>query len=582
MATSFRAGWTQLSTDFPNYYTAAVLVMRGQPLRDYYDWTWFARQMNYAGVERQLGAYTPQTPLTMLPMMPLAGLPPLAAKRVWLSLDLVFLAATVWMLGRMTRIRWEYISLLLLCGWGSLTANAVNGQYYIFLLSLIVLVIYYFERGRFGAAGFVSGVAFCLKLYTGPLFLLFAAKRCWRAMVMMLAATSLLGAIAIALFGWGDVLYYLRHVLPRTLEGGSIDPYNPGVPTISTLLRRLWVRDPALNPNPILDAPGFFFFAQSTVRLALTTLAVFGVAVSNKSDRLREFAVLLLAVLLLSTSVASYTFVLLLPPIVLLLDGASRLRTIYLASSYILLNNNIGMAWLFPKVWLLVILFILAGSTLWRSIVWPRAVAAAILIILVSAANTIQRMSDYRQEPGRRYRQISVGQSLFAGYPTMTRWGLFYQGMGDQRRGEDGYLLRWVHGDRMEQLGFHGYALQPRAPDAEGPVWFELVANRTSRLMRFDPRTGASAESNLASDSIARNEAPISPDGKWKVYVEEDIVSRRLWIENTATGEKRMLAGGACDSFSPTWELDSSAVVFASDCGRAFGLPALYRAPIER
>ena len=52
------------TTDFPNYYTAARLVRSGGHLRDFYDWTWFQRQMNVAGFERQLGAYTPQPPLT--------------------------------------------------------------------------------------------------------------------------------------------------------------------------------------------------------------------------------------------------------------------------------------------------------------------------------------------------------------------------------------------------------------------------------------------------------------------------------------------------------------------------------------
>src|SRR5438067_364040 len=110
MSTAFRAGWTQSSTDFPNYYTAAALVRERKPLRSFYDWTWFARQMNYAGVERQLGAYTPQTPLTMLPMVGLAGLPLQDAKRVWLAINLALLAAVVYMLARATGISLERIA----------------------------------------------------------------------------------------------------------------------------------------------------------------------------------------------------------------------------------------------------------------------------------------------------------------------------------------------------------------------------------------------------------------------------------------------------------------------------------------
>ena len=142
MSTAFRTGWNQLSTDFPNYYTAAVLVRQEKPLRNFYDWTWFAKQMNYAGVEKQLGAYTPQTPLTVLPMIGLAGLPVQQAKRIWLALNLVLLAASVYLLAQATGFTFEQIALLALCGFGSLAANFVTGQYYIFLLFLITLTFY--------------------------------------------------------------------------------------------------------------------------------------------------------------------------------------------------------------------------------------------------------------------------------------------------------------------------------------------------------------------------------------------------------------------------------------------------------
>src|SRR6516165_10539740 len=95
LAGPFLGGWMNAETDFPNYYPAAVLVREHQPLHRFYDWTWFARQMNYAGNGTQIGAYTPQTPLTMLPMVALAGFPPQTAKRIWLVCDLLFLGATI-------------------------------------------------------------------------------------------------------------------------------------------------------------------------------------------------------------------------------------------------------------------------------------------------------------------------------------------------------------------------------------------------------------------------------------------------------------------------------------------------------
>src|SRR5262245_55146774 len=71
VSAAFRTGWTRISTDFPNYYIGAVAARHHDSLPNLYDWTWFARQMSYAGIENQLGGYVPQSPATMLPIIPL-------------------------------------------------------------------------------------------------------------------------------------------------------------------------------------------------------------------------------------------------------------------------------------------------------------------------------------------------------------------------------------------------------------------------------------------------------------------------------------------------------------------------------
>jgi hypothetical protein len=582
MGTAFRTGWTQSSTDFPNYYTAAVLVREGKPLPSFYDWTWFAKQMNYAGIERQLGAYTPQTPLTMLPMVGLAGLPVQDAKRVWLAVNLALLAAVIYMLARATGISFEQIALLAFCGFSSLALNFVYGQYHVFLLFLITLTFYWMNRNYCTASGFLSGAAFGLKLYTGPLLLYFAAKRRWRSVAGMSIASACAAALAVALFGWGDVRYYLTHVLPRTLEGGSIDPYNPGVPAISTLLRRLFMREPELNPNPALHAPWLFFFARTAVQLGLITFTALGVAWTKNSDHHRDFAWFVILLVLLSTSTASYTFVLLLAPVAILLKDASPWKSAYLVSSYILLNANLKPVWLFPKVWLLLLLFVVVGVEHWRAIPARWAVCAAVPILMFSLADARRNMLAYGKEPGRRYQQIAAATgSLLSAYPVITRSGLFYQGMGDERKGEDGYLLYWLHGGRLDRLGFGGYALHPVAPTVNGPVWFELIAHRTATIMRFDPSTGSAAPAPLPAGAGTSDPA-LSPDGKWAAITRTSATSEQIWIRNLTTGKEEELAGGNCNNSSPAWELDSSAIIFASDCGRAFGLSVLYRAPIAQ
>ncbi len=135
---SLYRGWMQIETDFPNYYTAAALTLQHAPLRNFYDWTWFQRQINYAGWGLQLGGYIPHSPLTMLPMLPLAKLPPMTAKRVWLAVNVAFLFAAIWILANLSALPVSGLLLAAMAGYQALSLNFVFGQYYVFILLLLV------------------------------------------------------------------------------------------------------------------------------------------------------------------------------------------------------------------------------------------------------------------------------------------------------------------------------------------------------------------------------------------------------------------------------------------------------------
>jgi Tol biopolymer transport system component len=77
-----------------------------------------------------------------------------------------------------------------------------------------------------------------------------------------------------------------------------------------------------------------------------------------------------------------------------------------------------------------------------------------------------------------------------------------------------------------------------------------------------------------ASDSVS------SPDGRWVAFESARNGPKQIWLRNIASGAEELLTSGNCNSTSPEWELDSKAIIFASDCGRGIGLPALYRARV--
>jgi hypothetical protein len=572
LARPFRGGWTQLNTDFPNYYTAAVLIRQGQPLHNYYDWTWFQRQMNLAGVEHQLGNYNPHTPLTALPLIGLTELAPLRAKQVWLLCNLGFLAMTLWLLSRMTRFRMEQVWLLAFCGYFSLRTNFLYGQYYVFLLFLLTLSFYCLHRENHTLGGLLAGLAFGLKLYGGPFLLYFIAKRNWKAVFGMIAAMAAMGIVAVALFGWHDTVYYATQIFPRSLESGAIDPYNPGVPTFSTMLRHYLVREPELNPHPLWEGPWMFFFLRTFVTVAVVVFLFLGVSLKPSTDR-RDFAWFVIAAVLLSTNSASYTFILLLLPLVLLLEESPPWQRAFFVGFYILLTAPLGLTSLFPKVWLLIALFVMLGWERGRGPSRRWIVGATALSLLIAFVDARQHMRAYAEEPGQRFERVAVEEgAIFSAYPAVSRAGIFYQSIDGER-----YVLRWLHDNRDEELAFAGEAFHPITTMPDGPIYFEIVANRTSTMMQFDPTTRQTS-SSLARVPVDTLKPEASPDGKWTAFTSSRNGPEQVWLRHLADGREMLLTGGNCNSSSPAWALDSKSILFASDCGRAFGLPALYRA----
>jgi hypothetical protein len=536
--------------------------------------------MNYAGFEWQLGAYTPQTPLTMLPILELTRFAPQTAKRIWLVCNLIFLGATVWLLSRVTRFRAERIALVAFCGYGSLYMNFLYGQYYVFLLFLLTLAFYCLHRQRATAGGFLLGIVFGLKLYGGPFLIYFAAKRNWKAIAAMLMAIVFVAFMAVAMFGWKDIVFYATQILPRSLEGGSVDPYHPGNPTISTLLRHTFVPEPELNPQPLWNSPWSFFFLRSLALFALLVFTFLGLAVRRAGNEKRDFAWFVIAVLLLSTSVASYSFIVLLLPVVLLLEEESQSVRIVLLVCFVLLCAPLPYRLdpFFPKVWLLLGLYFIAGRSSWR-LLRPNLVAAALTIVVLAALLDAHRhIVSFRNEPGQRFERIAVEKGeLFASSPAISPFGLFYQTMGKDR-----YVLSWMHGDQIEKISFEGQVLNPFAA-ADGRIRFELASNGHSRMMEFNPLNHEVAQLPSGLPEEMSRDSKVSPNGEWEAFAAALGGSRQIWVRDLATGKARQLTGGTCNSVAPEWEMDSNSILFASDCGRAYGLPSLYRAklPLE-
>jgi hypothetical protein len=628
LGTSFRKGWTQVETDFPNYYTAAVLARQHQPLERFYEWRWFQRQMNYTGTERQLGGYIPQTPLAMLPFLPLSALAPQTAKQVWLALNLIMLGVTAIMLARLANVSASLILLIALAGYMSLDSNFVLGQYYVFVLFFATIGVWLLLRGHAFGSGFTMGAICMLKLYSAPMALYFLWKRQWRALAGMVAACAGFAALSIAWFGWRANSFYVQYVLSRASENAILDPYHPTIGTLTNLLRRSFIFEPELNPQPVTNAPFAFFFLRPLLTLAILILPLLAMRRDKISEK-RELAWFLIATIFFSPNTALYVFVVLLLPVALLLDGASMRRAAALVAVYALLSLPLesSYSWLFPKVWILLSVFIAAGAGYWSNLRPGPVIAAAVAIALFSFVDAVRRDRNYQLEPPRKFAAIELQPgSIYASSPAASNAGIVFESMG-----AGGYVLN-------RTMAFDGHAFHPTTPASGSPIYFELVSHGHSHIVTTaDPGSVLAEGTNPAVSPDGRRlayiaqgrlvihgegtlytpghvddaawfpdgkhlafssggiiydstgmreivhggEPAVSPDGRTIAFTATRDGIRQVWIEELSTKTTHEITAGACNSYAPAWQPDSRSLIFASDCDRGLGLPRLFRGTIK-
>jgi len=99
-----------------------------------------------------------------------------------------------------------------------------------------------------------------------------------------------------------------------------------------------------------------------------------------------------------------------------------------------------------------------------------------------------------------------------------------------------------------------------------------------SQILQIDLATG---ENEVLVDDTTELAGPsISPDRSRLVYTSRRTGNWQVWIKDLATHRDVEVTKGRCNSLAPAWDLDSSEIVFSSDCNRGLNLPALFRMPV--
>ena len=416
--------WKTLNTDFPNYYLAATLVRDHVDPSRAYEWVWLQRQKDHRSIDQPVIGLAPITPFSTLAVLPLTSLRPLAAKHAWLLLQACLLLVLLPLLREITEQPLRRVAMLMVICF-PLHRNLLYGQFYILLLLLLTAACWAAQRGRGKLAGSLVGLAAACKVFPIVFICYFVRKRNWSALSAAVMSLLVAAAVSVAMFGWPMHRTYLLQVLPWTLRGEVLPPYSLASGSLSSLLHRLFVREPEWNPHPWFANPTLFVVFHPVLQALLLAPALLLMGPGAKDHRriALEWSALLTATLVISSSPASYLFTLLILPVAALWQQSPR-SSIKLAS--FLLFLGIGYpAWNtadaeglhallhVPRLWLSILFLALLYATLgvrvfrvarlrWEAIAWTSLIAAATAF---SISTGLRHVRGLRSDDGFRIRE---------------------------------------------------------------------------------------------------------------------------------------------------------------------------------
>ena len=247
------AAWKTLNTDFPNYYLTARLARQKSETSRIYEWIWLQRQKDHQDIDQRIVGLVAVTPFSSLAVWPFAVMPPLAAKHCWLILNIALVMAVAVLLRSLIRQPWRRIVLVAALS-VPLNKNFLYGQYYVSLLFVFTLACWCYVHQKRFLSGVLIGLGFGLKLF--PLLYLgyFLRKRDFKALAGGVIGSAAAAISSIAVFGWQANHVFFNQVLPWALRGEGLNPYDLSSGSITTLLHRLFIYEPQLNPSPPIYA----------------------------------------------------------------------------------------------------------------------------------------------------------------------------------------------------------------------------------------------------------------------------------------------------------------------------------------
>jgi hypothetical protein len=571
------SAWKTLNTDFSNYYLAARLAQEKSSTSRIYEWVWLQRQKDHSEIDQRIIGFVPITPFSTLAVRPFAAMPPLAAKRWWLILNILLVATIAPLIRSLTGLPLRRILLLVVLS-VPLNKNLLYGQYYVLLLFVLTLACWCYLRERRFLSGLLIGVSFGLKIFPVLYLGYFLRKRDLRAFAGGIVGGAGAAIVSVAVFGWQANRVLVSQVLPWTLRGEGLDPYNLSSASIATLLHRLFVFEPQWNPHPSFHSPWMLAVLLPMAQTLLFAPALLLAEPGNTSPRRLhlEWSAVLLGSLAISTLPAGYHFTLLILPACLMWNevyergGSSAtavLLFLYAAIGYPGWKSIGAVSRLtllsVPRLYAVVMLCFFAywflavqgGNQERRRDTWIWVGAFGLLMCLNIASGLRRQTGLYADYQWR----LPMGDSILQANGPVTQGGtILFTAMLPT-----GYRTVVQNQDNFDS-------------DVGGTDQLAVTANSTEKWTEEVGRESTIVSSIPGRASIHQAENPVaSLNGKWLAYLREDHGRDSIWLRSLdqPNGKDKRLTPVELDVLEMSF-LPNGSFIFSAEPRR--GPPGLF------
>ena len=574
--------WKTLNTDFPNYYLVVRLLREGYSLDRIYDWIWLQRIKDHWGLTQPLVGFAGLTPFSALPVFPLAMFSALTAKRLWIVINLCLLAASVELLSRVTTLTRRRIWLIALLAILPLRTSFLYGQMHIAVLFLMALAYFFERRRREWLGGLCIALAGALKIYPLAFLFYFLWKRQWRSAIAITASSILIVIAGGYTIGWGLLRTYALQMLPRSLQGETLDPYSIHAASTAALLHRLFLFEPALNPSPLFSSPSAYAIVYSLWQLAVflpLLWLLYPVRRIQENDP-REWGAFLFSLLLLSPVPSSYHFVVLIVPIVFFVDSAMQkgrtVSTTLAILLYLLISisgttgpvplsgSHLRTFFAFSRLWFEIALYLVFLIDLYvdRSRLFTESPSNPKPLLLLFAAFLLcTNIAGYRhhfflrqQEMSRRI--LPPSPTFLATSPQADRGRLFFVGMdADGYRIFEGASTIPNISRKVDQLSF--------ANGKDHSLFVEIADAAGSRIVRNADGTVVAQDAESPS---------VSDDGTQLAFIRESKGRGSLWTTSLSPAPQHspsLVLGNAYNVLEASFLRSGEFVLLAKHDGAA-------------